>query len=119
MIVNPPDDLPARGPGRRFWSAMTADYEPEPHEVEMLAEAARAVETLAKLRQRVTDDGEFITSTQGIRTHPALVEMRAQRTSLVALLRALSMPVEEGGASLTPRQRRAVRAANTRWNGSK
>ena len=101
-----PSDLKPRGRGRRFFRAVTAEFEPDPHEVELLAEAARMLDLVDRLREATADvplevDGK---------THPLIVELRQVRSDLRLLLSSFAW--EDGD---TPNSRRARRAAEVRW----
>lgn len=106
-VPNPPADLVARGRGRRFWRAVTAEFTPDPHELELLAEAARGLDLVDRLRE-ATSEGPL---TVDGRTNPLLVELRLVRAELRLLLSSFGL---EDGES--PNARRARRAAEARWS---
>ncbi len=89
---------PPRGTGRagaRLWRAVLAEYELEEHELLLLREVVRTVDVLDHLAARVAEDGAVVSSSQGDRAHPALVEARQQRITLARLLAALRLPAGE------------------------
>ncbi len=55
---------------------MLDEYELEEHELLLLREMVRTVDTLDALEARVAADGVLLGSSQGERAHPALVEAR-------------------------------------------
>jgi len=57
-------------------------YELEEHELAQLIEVVRTVDALAELDKAVQRDGVVVSSPQGERAHPALVEARQQRLVL-------------------------------------
>jgi hypothetical protein len=104
---NPPSDLIARGRGRRFWRAVTGEFTPDPHELELLAEAARGLDLVDRLRSATSDAPLSVDG----RTNPLLVELRLCRAELRLLLSQFDWQDGE-----TPTQRRARRAAESRWS---
>ncbi|WP_293223265.1 hypothetical protein [Mycolicibacterium sp.] len=86
-----------------------SDYELTVHETNLLLQVCRTVDVLDLLAAHVDVDGPILDSPTGLRTHPALVEARAQRITLARLLAALGLPtgvVDDKGAK---NQRRSVR----------
>lgn len=97
--------------GRKLWRSVTDDYELGEHELSILLEAARTVDSLDELQRIVRDEGVTNTSPQGVRAHPALVEARQQRVTLAKLVASLRIPLEdEQEATRTPQKRSGVRA---------
>lgn len=111
-----PKAPPKLGPqGRRFWHDMNEAHTFSVAELRLLERACRHVDTVAKLEELVAREGLVIDSPQGGRTHPAVVELRHQSAALRGLVAALSLPPDEDSAGETARQRRARRAAESRW----
>jgi hypothetical protein len=52
---NPRSDLTPRGRGRRFWRAVTGTFEADPHDLELLAEVARMLDLVDRLRDMTAD----------------------------------------------------------------
>ena len=101
-----PDGL--KWSGRRLWQATIAEYELTEHETNLLLQACRTVDVLDLLAAHVDVDGPIIDGPSGLRTHPALIELRQQRIALARLLAALGLPT--GVADDGPKkQRRSVR----------
>ena len=71
--------------GSKPWRAVLDEYELEEHELLLLREMVRTVDTLDALEARVAADGVLLGSSQGERAHPALVEARQQRLTLARL----------------------------------
>ena len=90
-IPTPPEGL--RASGRRLWSDVLTEFELSEHETAVLREACRTADSLDDLQARVDDDGVMSQSSQGVRVHPALVELRQQRITLARLFAALHLPV--------------------------
>jgi len=105
-IPKPPSGT--RASGRRLWASIVAVYELEEHELALLREAVRTVDTLDRLDAVVRADGGMIDTPSGVKVHPGLVEARQLRIALARLLAALRLPDGEVGAeSQGRRQRRA------------
>lgn len=106
-----PVGLMARG--RRMWDDVTGAFDLSRAEVELLAEACRAlddVERLASLVRRARRDKDVTGELTCSR------ELRLQRTALGRLLAQLGIPDADDEAMLSPAQRQAQRAANTMWD---
>ncbi|MGV0633133.1 hypothetical protein ABQE69_05025 [Mycolicibacillus trivialis] len=91
------------GGGKRLWRAVINDYQLDPPERELLAEACRTVDLLAILRAEVEETGPLLDASGGVRVHPAVAELRQQRLVLARLVAALGLPkglaedAEDGG----------------------
>ncbi|BDB59566.1 hypothetical protein [Rhodococcus sp. RDE2] len=96
MTPKPPTGT--RAAGRRLWSAVVDDYELAEHELQILREAVRTVDLIDALHKVAGAEGPLAESSQGIRVHPALVELRQQRITLARLLAALNIPSEDVSA---------------------
>jgi hypothetical protein len=109
MSQNPPRPPAGLGrSGRALWRAVAADFDLEEHEEQLLHETCRTRDLCDRLQTVLDEDGPMAESSQGIRVHPAAVEVRQQRITLARLLAALNVPsgeTEEPAAG----QRRAVR----------
>jgi hypothetical protein len=93
------DDTPrppagARAAGKRLWAAVVDRYDLEQHELVLLREAVRCVDTLDDLEAQVRRDGLMVPgNTVGTeRVHPAAVEARQLRITLARVIAALRMP---------------------------
>lgn len=106
----PPDGLGAAG--MTLWSAVTGVLDLDEHEALALRELCRTADTLDTLQAVVERDGVLAESSQGMRAHPALVELRQQRIAFARLVSALQLPSglsapQQGGAPpVQPAQRR-------------
>lgn len=80
------------GPGRRLWASIVTEFELAEHEAAQLAEACFIRDRIDQLRAVVTRDGPMIASSQGMRLHPAISEIRAQQLALARLLATLDVP---------------------------
>lgn len=99
-----------RAAGKRLWSSVVDDYELGDHELAILLEAARTVDSLAALEAIVIADGVTDKGPQGVRAHPALVEARQQRLVLAKLIASLRIPTDEAqDAGRLPQQRVGIR----------
>ena len=116
-----PEHAPQKPPkglgvaGRRLWREMTLGLVYDEHELVLLRLAAEQADVLASLEELVATDGWTVEGSAGQpRLHPAVAEARAARQAVARLLAAIPTP-DDDGASRTPQQRRATKAANTRW----
>lgn len=89
----PPAGL--RTSGRALWRAVMVDYELDEHESTLLREACRTVDSIDLLQAVLDNEGVMSESSQGVRTHPALTELRQQRVTFARLLTALRVPQGE------------------------
>lgn len=105
---NPPTDL--KRSGRALWRAVVADFDLDEHEQQLLHETCRTRDLCDRLQTVLDSDGVMSTSSQGIRVHPAAVELRQQRIALARLLAALNVPSGEETPSVrAPRGVYAIR----------
>src|SRR3954467_7144684 len=109
-MTKPKPPRGAQRAGKALWDAVLDEYELEEHELLLLREAVRTVDTLDALEARVAADGPLLGSSQGERAHPALVEARQQRIALARLLAALRLPAgQEEAGDRRPQRRMGVR----------
>lgn len=80
--------------GRRLWSTVTDAHDLGEHELLVLLEACRTVDTLNELDAARKAEGSVIESPHGKKAHPAVVEARQQRLVLSKLLASLAIPTE-------------------------
>ncbi len=105
-IPKPPSGT--RASGRRLWASIVTVFELKEHELALLRETVRTVDTLDRLDALVRADGGMIDTPNGVKVHPGLVEARQLRIALARLLAALRLPDGEVGTeSQGRRQRRA------------
>lgn len=111
--VMPPQSLEKAG--RTLWRAVTGAYELAPHEAELLRQACRVADNLARIDAALMDSDMVVEGYSGQpRSHPLLAASAEQRRVLDALFRsmALPMPDEAEGRRRSPA---AVAAAQARW----
>lgn len=106
---------PSRGAQLR--ADVLAGWELEPHEVEVLAEACRALDTIDALAAVVAADGPTITTASGVvAVHPAIQETRLQEAIVARLLASLNLRGADGSpALLTGVQARSAAGNAARW----
>ena len=78
--------------GRKLWAAVTGAFDLAEHEAAQLEEACRIRDTIGTLRAQLEQDGTMLESSQGMRLHPAIAEIRAQQLALARLLATLQVP---------------------------
>lgn len=96
----PPDPPAGLGEsGRALWLEVARSYEMD-HEQDrlQLVQVCRTADLCDRLHEVVVTEGPLAESSQGIRTHPAVVELRQQRIVLARLLAALGVPSEASPA---------------------
>lgn len=103
-IPRPPEGLAESG--RAMWRAVLRAFELSHHERVMLREACRTVDSIDRLQGLLDADGYTAMSSQGVRVHPALAELRQQRIALARLYAALQIPLDDETGRT---QRRATR----------
>ncbi len=92
--------------GAVLWRDILASYDLEQHELQLLREAVRTVDLIDALTALVATEGVVVTSPQGDKPHPGVVEGRQQRIVLARLLAALRLPAGEEEAGDRRPQRR-------------
>jgi hypothetical protein len=103
---NPPRDL--KRSGRALWRAVLSDFDLDEHERQLLHETCRTRDLCDQLQVQLDADGVMSESSQGVRVHPAAVELRQQRITLARLLAALNVPSGEAAESTPVRGVRGV-----------
>lgn len=117
-VPRAPGDLVRDGRGRRFWSAVVADYHQRVDELELLREYCRMLDLADVLRE--ASDPPIVQTRSGPKVNPALVELRQVRMELRRTGAALGL--EDGEPDELPegvsrlRSQRARRAARARWS---
>jgi hypothetical protein len=104
--------------GAELWASILADVpegcELDAKETAALAHAARMADAIADLEAIVSEQGYLATGVaRQVVVHPAVTEIRQTRVALHRLLSSIGL---DAAQALTPRQRRAQRAADARWN---
>jgi hypothetical protein len=92
-IPKPPRGLNVAG--RTLWKSILDDFELSEHERSLLHQACRTVDSLDALQGLLDVEGLTSESSQGVRIHPALAELRQQRITLAKLFAALHLPKGE------------------------
>src|SRR4051794_39384619 len=103
--VEPPAGLSQTG--RKLWRAVAGGFELGGPGGALLREVCRTADAIDTLQALLDAEGLTSNSSQGLRVHPALVELRQQRIALARLLVALRIPMGDEGDGRT--QRRGVR----------
>lgn len=91
--------------GRRLWKAILGEYVLEEQELTLLRQAVRVADLCDDLQALLDAEGLMVDTPQGIKTHPAAVELRQQRITLARLIVALRVPLGEQGAAPAAGQR--------------
>jgi hypothetical protein len=85
------------------------------HELVVLDEACATLDTCDELAEVVDRDGMVVAGNGGVpKMHPAVVELRHQRTTLARLLVALRVPyADDDGGGEHRSQRRGIRGVHS------
>lgn len=107
--------------GARLVESITAtfDFQGEPGKLAILARCARTADTIAALEAEAATQSLTAKGSMGQAViNPLVAEARAQTSLLDKLLKSLGLPDtdEDTAAKAEQRQRRARKAAQTRWN---
>ena len=106
--------------GTRLVETITSefDFSLEPAKLAILARAARTADTIAALEAEAATQSLTAKGSMGQAViNPLIAESRAQTSLLDKLLKSLGLPDtdEDTAAKAEQRQRRARKAAQTRW----
>ncbi|SFO52706.1 hypothetical protein SAMN05216207_107811 [Pseudonocardia ammonioxydans] len=97
-----------------MWDAVLGDFELEEHELALLREAVRCVDTLDQLDAIVRADSGPIDPSG--RVHPGVVEARQLRVTLARVLAALRLPSGDEDEA-RPQRRAGVRGTYATGGG--
>ena len=78
--------------GSQLWDSVIDVLVLDAHEERLLTELCRTADQMDELQAIVERDGVLSDSSQGVRAHPALQELRQQRIAFARLLTALGLP---------------------------
>ncbi|MCS5718595.1 terminase [Herbiconiux sp. CPCC 205763] len=106
-----PESLDLGDSGSALWTALTELVDFDVHETSLLTEACRIKDRLDALDVIIRAEGVTVTSPQGVKAHPAVVEARNQQLTLARLLASLRIPDED---DVRPQRRGAARGSYSR-----
>lgn len=96
--------------GRRLWNQVMEEFELGQHEAAVLLQACRIVDVLDRLQAVIDAEEVVVTSPQGTKTNPAVVEFRQQAVTLAKCMASLRIPLDEAQSpGRSPQQRVGVR----------
>ena len=112
----PPAELERRG--RAFWRKIMDVYLPDaPHEVEILREICRSLDSLDRLAAQVATDGEMIEGNGGrMRLHPAISASASLRIVVARLVERLGLSAADGAVTPSAASVHGVKANTARWS---
>lgn len=111
-----PKDLGSRG--RKFWLDITAAFELERDETELLLEICRAMDLADALAAVLAAEGHTTEGSRGQRVaHPVIAPLTTVRGQLSRMLAQLGLPDQDAVALASPASTQARRAAQARWRG--
>jgi hypothetical protein len=109
-----PDGLQERG--ERFWRDVTARWELERDDIELLLEVCRSMDLAESLAAVLAAEGPMTVGSSGQpRPHPAIGALNATRSLIGRQLAQLGLPDEEGSTIASPLSAQTSRAAVARW----
>jgi hypothetical protein len=94
--------------GLKVWQQVTDEYELDQHELALLREICRTLDSLDDLQKHLDKDGVMVQKSFEDRViNPCLNELRQQRLVLAKLVAALHLPqgLADGLAPAAPKQR--------------
>ena len=105
------------GRGRLLWDEMNDLLEFDSHEVQLLVEVCRTLDTIDALAESIDLDGVMIEGSQGQQVlNQAVGELRQQQQSFARLVAMLNLgDVANGAGILSAASVGASQAANARW----
>ena len=105
------------GRGRLLWDEMNDLLEFDSHEVQLLIEVCRTLDTIDALAESIDLDGVMIEGSQGQQVlNQAVGELRQQQQSFARLVAMLNLgDVANGAGILSAASVGASQAANARW----
>ena len=99
--------------GRKLWRETAKVYALRQDELEALKAACAEADLIEKMETELKGQPLTVNGSQGqIVAHPLVQELRQHRSTMVALLRGLKLPDEEGGAGKVNAQRAG---GSARW----
>jgi hypothetical protein len=93
--------------GKRLWRQVTDEFELGEHETAVLLQACRVADLLDRLQDVIDTSDVVVSSPQGVKTHPAVVEFRQQALTLAKCMTSLRIPLDND--QLTARPQRTSR----------
>ena len=95
---SPPSTLPARGPGRELWKAVTGAYVLGAGELQLLEAACMAWEAHQQAGAAIVAEGVVVTGPQGVKAHPACAILDRTGAAVARYLRQLGVTLAEEDA---------------------
>lgn len=104
-------------PGKRIWKSVVGVYGLRPDELQILEDACRTADLVARLQKSVDAQGLMVLGSMGQEViNPALQEIRQQRNTLRQLFQRLDLPDQQGERpSASKAKTKAKKAAAVRW----
>lgn len=103
--------------GRRLWRRITADFELQASELELLGDAARTADLVDRLTEHLSREELIVDGSRGQSVvNPVAAELRLQRELLARLLGRLALPEEDDDDQVAA-MRLGRRGAAVRWRG--
>jgi hypothetical protein len=94
--------------GARHWTAITSEFDLDPHELDLLDQAATTLGIIERLESRLGDEDVITGGGLVAKPHPAVTELRQQKLTFARLMACLRLPLDDPHESERP-VRRPVR----------
>lgn len=91
-----------RAPGKKLWTWYNTQFLLTEGEYALLREVCRTADAIDQLQAVLDADGVLSESSQGVRVHPALAELRQQRITFARLLAVLRLNEPDDGVGDLP-----------------
>ena len=99
--------------GRRLWNHVVKEFELGNHEEAVLLQACRIADLLDRLQSLINDGDVVVSSPQGMKVNPAVVEFRQQAVTLAKCMASLRIPLDDDQKTgRLAQQRVGIRAAS-------
>jgi phage terminase small subunit len=89
---------------REWWAVTVAEFDLEPHHIRLLTLAAEAFDRAQEARERIAEDGAYVTDRFGqLRPHPGVAIERDSRLAFARMVRELNLSSEAPSDFRPPR----------------
>jgi hypothetical protein len=95
--------------GARLWTAITSEFDMDPHELELLDLAVTTRGDIERLEARLGDEDVIVGGGLVARPHPAVVELRQQKLTFARLMACLRLPLSDEHEAQRPQRRVGVK----------
>jgi P27 family predicted phage terminase small subunit len=103
--MEPPKNLSARGPGRKFWRQVHSQYEVvEEHDLRLLEMCCDCLDKIADAEATIQSEGAYYNDRWNQpRQHPAHKEIKDNKSLFARLVREMGLNLEPTKSNTPPR----------------